>query len=263
MNRDRKYIRELVGVLVALVILGALPGCLGLMPGGPQPTAARSTASGSPPPRRSASRHVPPPDPAPIPIGGYKVLFRSPMEYAGAHWVNYKIRLSGDVSKARLEAIARRELDPSLDCAYFYFYRPGTDLNNGYTAGRVEWGPGGDPANAKLHPEQRGQDMRFTTDIELVSRVGPVASTEAIPEARRRKIFYRMVQIEDAQEKAGQMADNDLSSASASREFHISKAAALAIESEGAAQHWPMPPDPSVATAAAISLSRSQSPPAD
>lgn len=188
-------------------------------------------------------------------LGRYRIFETRSADFNGARCQNFKILLEGSkpATRPRLEGIAMKILQSpdgrGLDCAWFFFYAPGTDTSGEYTAGRVEWGPDGDPTNARLRPETRGQDMKMTTDISPPTNEAPPPASRRIPEKRRRRIYYREVQIEDQQVAAGHLPDNDVTDRETEKEFRVSSAAADAIGAEGLYKHWPMPPDPSLHSA--------------
>nr|MDQ2732276.1 hypothetical protein [Armatimonadota bacterium] len=179
---------------------------------------------------------------APVPASPvdppYQVLNIKHDEEAGAKWDTYRIVIPGAITKERLEAVAQKERDGQApeDCGWFFFYRPGTDTQSEYTAGRVLWGPDGEPSNARLHPEMRGQNMAFKTDLSPPpDDRPPPTSTRQMTEETRRRIFFGLNRY-----ASNESLTDEQEYALAAKEFHVTVDQVRDVEMEGGLKHWPM-----------------------
>jgi hypothetical protein len=98
---------------------------------------------------------APPPEPTntPAPSVTYNIAQRQDVSFGTTVRIVYRVGVSGSLTDRELRRIAKEIIDDEtgrqdVSAIRFFFYLPGTDTTNGYTAGTAVWAPNGDWASA-------------------------------------------------------------------------------------------------------------------
>ena len=178
---------------------------------------------------------------APCPAAGdwYEVVDTNDLSYAGVTRLQVRIRLREQLTNRQLrriceEVICRQKKVERLNAISFLFYLPDTDTRGGYTAGKADWAPDGDWAEAGSVRTGDYSRHRLRVEAEPLFESPPVAD-ETIPEMRRRMLFFDLVKAQDdgvGDERAYSVV---------AEEYEIEESVVWKIAVEGAQKGWSVP----------------------
>lgn len=191
-NKEKSRGSTACRCLIVVLVIGAIIGAL---------VASQWRRSSTPRPRPSSGAQ--PTRPTPVPP--YEVVSTRDVSYANVVRKSYRVRVPRQMTEQELTAIAEQMIRQAtsrqkINAITIHFFLPDTDIKGAFTAGQATWAPGGDWAKAStnLAPKlvvETGGAMR-----DLFSQIKKV---ERLSEAKRREIFWLIVQAEDrAREEA-------------------------------------------------------------
>ncbi len=152
--------------------------------------------------------------------------------------LRYRVRLSRAASERELTTISRSIIKaaPPQNGLDILYYLPESSVEGGHTAGKADWWPNGDIADAA--GVQTGDYSLHKLEVQTGSFAGPIPEPKVsaeIPLSRRQQIFFQAVQLED------RAYDREQMHRSLGSSYQISPEAIDEILLQGAVGGWPMP----------------------
>ncbi len=168
----------------------------------------------------------------------YKIASVEDTSIGSVGRLRYRIRLSRAASEQELRTISRSIINaaPPQNGLDILYYLPESSVEGGYTAGKADWWPNGDVADAAgVRP---GDYSLHKLEIHTGSFAGPIPEPKVsanLSLSTRQQIFFEAVQLEDRAYDREQMHRTLGSS------HQISPEAIDEILLQGAVSGWPMP----------------------
>ena len=152
--------------------------------------------------------------------------------------LQYRVRLSRGASEQELTTISESIIKaaPPQNGLDILYYLPESSVDGGYTAGKADWWPYGEVADAA--GGRTGDYSLHQLEIQTGSFAGPIPEPKVsatLPLSVRQEIFFHAVQLEDRGYNREQVHQTLGSS------YQISPEATDEILLQGAVSGWPMP----------------------
>ena len=130
----------------------------------------------------------------------FEIAGREDVSFGATIRIVYRVTVSGALSKSELRRIAQEIIDEEtsqhdVNAIAFFFYLPGTDTTGVYTAGKADWAPHGDWAQASDVVTGDYSEHELVVEAEPVFE--PIESSESLTEDTKREIFREAVRMEN------------------------------------------------------------------